>query len=193
VFATFACEDAHSAISTCELSVVGTAFSAFAPGGDTTEVELPTDTSGVFTVVVTATDVYGNQASTTETYQYRVIDRLCVSELYDWTQAKTIGSNYTIKIQICDDAGKNISSRNIVLEAYAITDASGNEYAPGANDSGSANDGFLFRFSSREGYIYNLDTTGYTGPTGQTLTLDFTATEKGRVIGVGSARFTLSP
>jgi hypothetical protein len=193
VLATFACEDEHSAIATCELTVLGTDFSASAPGGETTEVELPTDTSGVFTVVVTATDAYGNHASTTDTYQYEVIARVCVNELYDYTQAKTIGSNYTIKIQICDDAGKNISSRNIVLEAYAITDAVGNEYDPGANDSGSANDGFLFRFSNREGYIYNLDTTGYTGPTGQTLTLDFTATEKGTVIGVGSARFTLSP
>jgi len=173
--------------------VLGTDFSALAPGDDETQVELPTDTSGVFTVVVTATDVYGNQASTTDTYQYQVIDRVCVRELYDSTQAKTIGSNYTIKIEICDDAGRNISSRNIVLEAYAISDAAGNEYAPGANDSGSANDGFLFRFSNREGYIYNLDTTGFTGPTGQTLTLDFTVTERGTVIGIGSARFTLSP
>ena len=193
--ATFGCTDADSGIATCTVVVIQadgtTTANLNSSNASSGTIAVPTNQTGTYTVTVTATDLAGN--STTATATYRV--DLCVVEQYDHTQAKNVGSNYTIKISLCGPNGNNISSKQIVLTAISITDAAGNTYDPGPNDSGSANGGagvYKFRYSNREGYIYNLNTTGFTGPVPGEFTLDFEAAKAGVVIGVGHARFTLS-
>ncbi len=195
VTATYDCDDqiGLSGIVSCVIEVAPVPTGGSNPIFVTANpADLPRG-SGSYLVRVTATDNAGNASSVTD--HYEVLRTLCVNELYNFAQPKNIGSNYTIKVELLECAsGANISSRRTVLTAFAITDfpASTNSYAPGANDSGNANDGFEFRYSSREGYIYNLDTTGFDGPAG-TYTLDFTAVDQnGVVIGIGHARFTLA-
>ena len=126
--------------------------------------------------------------------------------MYNADQAKNAGSNYTIKIELCDDSGANISDRKITLTALTITREDGTIYDPGKNDSGNANGGnndlFEFRYSNRDGYVYNLDTSLLTAPgavpgPGTRFTLDFEAqgvTSDGTpVSGIGHAPFTLDP
>jgi hypothetical protein len=195
--AGFTCTDnlGGSGIATCTVMVNDADNAPVADlttGAFSGTVDLPVSQSGTYTVTVTATDLAGN-TSTIATATYRV--DLCVVELYDHTQAKNVGSNYTIRISLCGPNGNRISSKQIVLTAISITDAAGNTYDPGPNDSGSANGGagvYEFRYSNREGYIYNLNTTGFTGPVPDEFTLDFEAVKAGVVIGVGHARFTLS-
>lgn len=119
---------------------------------------------------------------------------LCVIEDYDHTQAKQIGSNYTIKIQLCDANGKNISSRNIVLTAVSVSGSNGVSFPPGPNDSGNANSAYEFRFSQKS-YIYNLDTTSFPFIDPGSYTLNFTTEPvpdpSNPPAAQGAAKFTL--
>jgi hypothetical protein len=146
--ATYACQDALSGVQSCVVSVDGEVVD-----GDGS-VDIPTGTQGTRTVTVTATDNAGNTFTATDTFA--VPYRVCLD--YDPDQAKNIGSNYTIKLTLCDADGANLSSNRITLIAANIDGDP--ELDPGPNDSGNANDGYEFRYRS-SGYIYNLDTSGF--------------------------------
>jgi hypothetical protein len=73
---------------------------------------------------------------------------------YDPDQAKNIGSNYTIKLFLCDAAGKNVANRRFQLTAISVDGVAD----PGPNFNGNANPDYLFRFTGGS-FTYNLDTS----------------------------------
>jgi hypothetical protein len=103
---------------------------------------------------VTATDLSG-RTTTTETKTVTFLAyKIC--PLYDADQVKNIGSNYTIKLQLCDKDNRNVSARNITLTVLTID----LKIVPGPNDSGKANAGYEFRYNAADNsYIYNVDTS----------------------------------
>jgi hypothetical protein len=145
--ATFACDDALSGVESCVVSVDGSVIDD--PDGDGVVI-VPTTTIGTRTVTVTARDKAGNVETATATYT--VPYRVCLQ--YDPDQAKNIGSNYTIKLSLCDAAGKNVANRRFQLTAISVDGVAD----PGPNFNGNANPDYLFRFTGGS-FTYNLDTS----------------------------------
>jgi predicted extracellular nuclease len=100
-------------------------------------------------------------APSTDTATLSVSFNICL--LYDPTKAVKSGATYTLKIQLCDINGSNVSSSSTIVHAVGVglisTTAFGDVEA-----SGNANPDNNFRFDSSlggsGGYIYNLKTTG---------------------------------
>ncbi len=154
VVADFECTDSGSGIASC----VGTAAN-----GD------PIDTSSPGTAMfsVTATDLAGNETTVTATYA--VAYGVCLQ--YDPLKAQPATGAVPIKLQLCDSAGNNLSKANIELTADSIrVEPGGDILFPGPNDTGNANEDFLFRYKSK-GYIYNLNTTKVTDGSGNLVPL----------------------
>jgi len=109
---------------------------------------------------------------------------------YDPDQAKRIGSNYTLRVTLCDSSGANLSDRQTELVAVSIDGTR----QPEPNDSGKANSAYTFRYqSSGNRYVYNLDTTNLGDLTlGVRHTLDFSVTSADGSVSYGSAPFTVS-
>ena len=149
-------------------------------------LELPSDVIGPRRVEVTALDVAGNDVTTSaETY----VTPYSVCLDYDPDQGKNVGSNYTIRVMLCDNSGANLSDRQVKLDAVSIDVT----FDPGPNDSGKANS-FGFRYqSSGNRYVYNLDTTDLGFLTrGVRHNLDFSVTSADGIVSYGTAPFTLS-
>jgi hypothetical protein len=120
-------------------------------------------TAATKSVTITATDNVGFITTVTKTL--RVGWQICQPPLYNVTQAKNIGSNYTIKIQFCDQAGKIIKLANNAKVTALTVDRL---VDPGPTFSGSSNDGYEFRLTrSDSAYTYNLNTTGLEAGTHQ--------------------------
>ena len=148
VSAEFSCADVGAGLASCELLVDGAAASSTSP------VAIDTSEPGARILSVRAIDAVGN-TTTSQSVVMTVAYRTCL--LYDPTQAKNVGSNYTIKVQLCDVDGNNRSSRRIPLTALTIDGL----LDPGPNFSGKSNEGYQFRFTrSDSAYTYNLDTSG---------------------------------
>ena len=150
---TYACADETSGIKSCALLVNGTPVTS-TTNGSTTSYTLNTTTAGTQSITVSATDNAGNtytSAAVTFTVGYKI----CL--LYDPAQAKNVGSNYSITIQLCDWHDNNLSSKDIALTALTIDGLT----PTSPNYQGNANSGYLFRYvQSNRAYTYNLDTTG---------------------------------
>jgi hypothetical protein len=132
---------------------------------------LPLDTSvpGTVSFTVTAIDNVGNQ--TVETFSVTVKYAVCL--LYNANKPQPATGAVAIKLQLCDAAGNNLSDPAIELTAEEIiAQSNGLTLYPGPNDTGSANEDFLFRYNdSLEGYIYNLNTTEVTDESGALVAL----------------------
>ncbi len=180
VLADFECTDSGSGIASC----VGTVRN-----GDPIDTSAP----GTGTFSVTATDLAGK--TTTVDVTYAVAYGVCLQ--YDPTKAQPATGAVPIKLQLCDSAGINLSKANIELTADSIrVEPNGNILFPGPNDTGNANEDFLFRYRSK-GYIYNLNTTEVTDGSGTmvplgagTFTLLFWASTTGPDV-LYEAMFTL--
>lgn len=111
--------------------------------------------------------------NTVETYVLATYN-ICV--LYDQTKAVKRGATIPIKIQLCDNSGKNMSDPSIIVAAISVTRIS--ESVEGVvQDSGNANPDYDFRYDSTlgdtGGYIFNFSTRGLISGT---YKLCFTAT-----------------
>ena len=90
---------------------------------------------------------------------------------YDPLKEQPATGAVPIKLQLCDAAGNNLSAANIHLTAEEIrVESNGQSLYPGPNDTGNANEDFLFRYKSK-GYIYNLNTTEVTDGDGNLVPL----------------------
>jgi hypothetical protein len=160
-YAHFECSDALSGIESCKLN--GNLVSS--------PILLNTSTPGSYTVTVEAIDKAGNRQTNQAGYSVGYL--LCDPLLYDATQAKTIGSNYTIKLRLCDANNRNVSSKDLRLTALRVTALDTNiDYDPGPNYSGNSNNGYEFRYEAKDrSYVYNLKTDFF--PAGNLL-LKFT-------------------
>jgi probable HAF family extracellular repeat protein len=85
--------------------------------------------------------------------------------LYDSTKAVHSGATIPIKLQLCDNAGNDVSSSAITVHAINITLVSSSISGP-VQGSGNSNPDNDFRFDATlgptGGYIFNLKTTGLT-------------------------------
>jgi len=108
---------------------------------------------------VVARDAAGN--TSTQTVSYQVSYNLCL--LYDPTKSVKAGATMPLKFQLCDAAGNNVSSAQIVVQAASLTKVS-TQATEAVLDSGNANPDQNFRFDSTlgsgGGYIFNLSTKG---------------------------------
>ena len=107
-------------------------------------------------------------AALTQNVEYSI----CV--LYDQSKAVHGGATFPIKVALCDANGVDVSSSTIVLNAKAVTMASGFSGTP--DSPGNANPDNDFRFDgtlgTTGGYIFNLS-TGVLAP--GTYSLQFAA------------------
>jgi hypothetical protein len=134
VTVSFSCDDILSKIDTCTGTV--------ANGG-----KLDTASAGSKSFIVNAKDKAGNTYS--QTVNYSVGYKVCLS--YDpQKQATSPGSTMPVKLQLCDASGKSVSSSSLTLTAINV-DGKANLL----NDSGSANPGNRFVYSSGY-YQFNL-------------------------------------
>lgn len=145
VVASYSCADTVSS-ATCSGPV---------PSG------IPVDTAvGTHSFTVTSTDAAGNSGS--RSVSYSVSYGVCL--LYDPALAKKAGSTIPIKLQLCDAAGHNLSSASIALTALDVLKIS-NQASSEVEDAGHANPDSNFRFDATlggsGGYIFNLQTTGF--------------------------------
>jgi microsomal dipeptidase-like Zn-dependent dipeptidase len=148
VAASYACADGGSGVATCAGSVP--------PGGP-----LDTAAPGTKTFTVDATDIAGNAARTSATYD--VGYNVCL--LYDPTRAKKLGSTVPVKLQICDAAGANYSRPDVPVTATGVRLVSTTTTGL-LDDSGNANPDSDFRYdASLGGYIFNVTTAGLTAGT----------------------------
>ncbi len=168
--ATFSCSDDLSGVASCVVTVDGAVLS---DGPTSGTVTLPSSETGSIPVVeVTVTDNAGNDFSIDDTYA--VTYGYCY--LYD--PDKTTSGAVAVKIRIttntydvqCDGTEENISAKTLQVYAYQVD---GGAVEP--QDSGQANSDptFEFRYDGKlKGYIYNLNTDGFTGTAPHVL--DFT-------------------
>jgi hypothetical protein len=115
---------------------------------------------GTTTVLCSATDAHGNNSAGS----FTVTVGFNVCPLYTVT-ARTGGSTYPIKLQLCTANGANISSPAIAVHATATVMVSTGISAP-LDDSGNANPDMDFRYDPNlAGYIFNLSLKGYSSGT----------------------------
>jgi hypothetical protein len=178
--ATYTCADAT--LVSCQVTVDGTPQTITSNTGT---VQLPVTSPGPHRVTVTATDAAGKRATATATYA--VGYRVC--EDYNYKQAKNVGSNYTIKIRLCDAAGRTVNG-SFTLQATSVD----GDKDPGPNSNGNSNPDYFFRGDS-SGFIYNLDTSVIPGVDKGRHQLIFDVIEQRpggtQVTSTGFARFTL--
>ena len=140
VVARYACSDAGSGLAGC----VGTTASGSS---------IDTSHTGSFTFAVDASDRAGNKAHADATF--RITYGVCL--LTDLARPVQPGRTLPIKLALCDNAGKDVSSADRTVTAARI------DGAP-ARSSGNANTGERFRFDptlgTSGGYLYNLSTVG---------------------------------
>jgi hypothetical protein len=145
--AQFSCTDNGSGLQTCVGSV--------ANGSN-----LDTSSTGAKTFTVTATDQVGNIALP-QSVSYSV--GFGIGVLFDQTKAVKSGSAITIKVQLIDALGRNISSAGVIVHAVSLIRVSTNA-SETINDAGNSNGDDNFRYEptlgSGGGYIFNLKTTG---------------------------------
>jgi hypothetical protein len=146
VASDYACSDAASAVTSCA-----------GPVADGSAID--TGSPGTKTFTVHAADAAGNLVS--RSVAYRVGYGICV--LHDRGRAARSGSTIPLKIQLCDNAGANLSSPAIEVSAVRLVRLS--DSATGeVEDAGHANPGDNFRFDAglggSGGYIFNLSTRG---------------------------------
>jgi hypothetical protein len=132
--------------------------------------------AGVRTILLTVTDDDGGSGSAQ--VERTVVYNLCL--LYDPNRAVPRGSTISIKLQLCDAAGSNLSSASIVLNVESVSPAS--TAVAGTTGEVSASVGGSFRYDptlgGTGGYIYNVTTKGLSGGT---YAVRFTAGNEGYV------------
>ncbi|MGI8545340.1 MAG: hypothetical protein ACR2MD_17925 [Aridibacter sp.] len=82
-----------------------------------------------------------------------------ICQLYDSNKAVKSGGTYPIKIQLCDAAGRNVSSANINVKAIGIRLVSAPDTEIEIESPGNSNPDNNFRYEDGR-YVFNLKTTG---------------------------------
>lgn len=120
---------------------------------------LDTSGTGAKTFTVNSVDNVGNSAvplSVNYTVGYGV------QILFDQTKAHKAGSTVPIKIRLVDASGVNVSAAATLLHATSVVQT-GAQASTVLEDAGNANPDFDFRYDAAlAGYVFNLQTKGYT-------------------------------
>ncbi|MDQ4071124.1 MAG: hypothetical protein M3203_16885, partial [Actinomycetota bacterium] len=142
VNAGYACSDGGSGVASCTGPV---------PNGS------PVDTStvGERTFAVNAADHVGNQAQGAVTYS--VGYRVCL--LYDAERPRNSGSVVPVQLHVCDAAGANLSSGDLVPVAAGVVSTATGQAVP-LQSPGNSQPGNRFSFDGSS-YSFNVDTSAY--------------------------------
>lgn len=102
---------------------------------------------------------------------------LCL--LYDPTKAHRAGGTVPLKVQLCDEAGVNLSSPETPLTVVGLVKRDASASTDFAESPGNANSDSAFRYDEElAGYIFNLSTRGLSTGTWE---LRFTVADDGTV------------
>lgn len=121
---------------------------------------------GATTVTCGATDSAGNQGSASFVVTV-VAPTYSICPLYDQSKAVKAGAVKAIRVQLCDAAGNNLSSPEIVVHAAGLVHIDGTPSAL-VEDAGNANPDHDFRYDAGA-YVFNLDTDGLASGTWKLL------------------------
>ncbi len=106
----------------------------------------------------------GLQTPVNLTFQPKPTPPYSLCLLYDPTKVVKSGATVPIKLELCGESGKDLSSSTITLHATGITLIS-SSISGNVEDAGNANPDNDFRFDSTlgtsGGYIFNLKTIGF--------------------------------
>jgi hypothetical protein len=136
------------------------------PGGQDS-VTVVTDGNGRATApAFTANATAGSDIVTAQAAGLATIDEFHLSNVYgidalsDPGRAKRSGSTIPLKLEITNDAGANLGSTDLAIQALFVADQDANP-AP-LQSPGNADPDDLFQYDPRTGiYQFNLKTTGY--------------------------------
>jgi hypothetical protein len=143
----------------------GGASGSFAGGQGS--VTVVTDANGLATApAFTANATAGSDLVTAQaaglatTVEFHLSNVYSIDDLYNLSLAKNSGSTIPLKIEITDDAGDNLGSRDLPIQALSVIDQSGN-LAP-LQSPGNADPDNLFQYDPQTGiYQFNLKTRSY--------------------------------
>ena len=125
---------------------------------------LDTSSVGAKIFSVSAVDNVGNSAVPSNV-NYTV--GFGIDVLFDQNKAHKAGSTVPVKIRLIDANGLNLSAAGIVVHAVSVVQI-GSQASTIAEDSGNSNPDFDFRYDQTlGGYIFNLQTKGYSTGTYQ--------------------------
>ncbi|MFP5371142.1 MAG: hypothetical protein ACLGI3_10395, partial [Actinomycetes bacterium] len=141
VNAAYSCTDGGSGVASCAGPV---------PTGS----EIDTSAVGERSFTVNAADHVGHSAQGTVTYS--VGYRICL--LHDPDRGRNAGSTVPVQLRLCDAAGANRSSADVVPVAVAVVAATGQTVPLQSPGNSQPSNRFTFDGSS---YSFNVDTTGY--------------------------------
>jgi hypothetical protein len=125
---------------------------------------LDTASTGAKNFTVNSADNVGNLASPSSV-NYTV--GFGIQVLFDQTKAHKAGSTVPIKIRLIDVNGANVSSAGRIVHAVSVVQT-GSQASTVLEDAGNADPDFDFRYDAQlAGYVFNLQTKGYTTGTYQ--------------------------
>jgi hypothetical protein len=105
--------------------------------------------------------VTAQAAGLTTIVEFNLANTYGIDTLYNPNKANRSGSTVPLKLEITDDAGNNLGSMDVLVQALYVVDQYGNQVT--LQSPGNANPDNLFQYDPQTGtYRFNLKTTGYT-------------------------------
>ena len=99
-------------------------------------------------------------AGLTTVVEFHLANVYGIDTLYNPNTAKQSGSTIPLMLEITDDAGNNLGSMDLLVQALFVVDQNGNEVP--LQSPGNANPDNLFQYDPQTGiYQFNVKTTGY--------------------------------
>jgi hypothetical protein len=144
VSAAYECSDGGSGVASCT-------------GPVATGAAVDTGSAGARQFSVEAADGVGNRSQATVSYS--VGYRACLR--YDPDRPRNAGSTVPVEVQVCDAAGANLSSADLVVTAVGVVHAATGAAVP-LQSPGRSQPGDHFTFGGGS-YTFNVGTSGY-GP-----------------------------
>jgi hypothetical protein len=136
------------------------------PGGQNS-VTVITDANGCATAPALTSNltagsysVAAQAAGLSTVAEFQLANVYEIDTLYNANKANRSGSIVPLKVEITDDAGNNLGSIDVLVQALFVVDQNGNQVA--LQSPGNSNPGYLFRYDPlTDTYQFNLKTTGY--------------------------------
>ncbi len=148
IVADYTCDDDRSGMAACVGTIADGAVLDTTVGSHTFQVE--------------ATDVAGNRAHTSLTYQATY----GVCPMFEQHGSFKAGRTVPIRVRLCDAAGANVSSPTTSVVALSLVKVDDAAATTMIEDAGNANPDGNFRYDvDLAGYVHNLSTKGLSSGT----------------------------
>lgn len=102
------------------------------------------------------------------TFQVPAADSYAICPQFDQERSHRVRSTVPLRVQLCDEAGQNLSSADVALTATGLVKVDGSASSVLAEDAGSSNPDSNFRYDESSGqYVFNLSTKNLSAGTWQ--------------------------